>query len=318
MELHTQGGLHYRTRIPKFGRAVAYHYPSCDALLSATGHEVYRLNLDQGRFLNPLSLDAETVQGINCIDISPAHQLLSFGTEGFPGAAAGVVDFWDLRSRTRVGTLRLPWSQLTPPGPSSSTVPREAFRVTSLASRSDGLSLAVGTSTGHTLLYDIRSPRAYAIKDQGYGLPVKCVSWAEGVSNKLAGDGIVISADAKVIKLWDRNTVSEIPLGLEKSHSHTFQPDANFASITPATDVNHVIQIPSSGLLMAANEGIRMTSYYIPALGPAPKWCSFLDNITEEMEEQTARTVYDDFKFLDRQELSACVSNLSAERNTLC
>jgi len=68
---------------------------------------------------------------------------------------------------------------------------------------------------------------------------------------------------------------------------------------------------------MAANEGIRMTSYYIPALGPAPKWCSFLDNITEEMEEQTVRTVYDDFKFVDRQELSACVSNYSPERSML-
>lgn len=54
---------------------------------------------------------------------------------------------------------------------------------------------------------------------------------------------------------------------------------------------------------MLANEGIRMTSYYIPQLGPAPRWCSFLDNITEEMEEQTVRTVYEDYKFVERTEL---------------
>ena len=47
-----------------------------------------------------------------------------------------------------------------------------------------------------------------------------------------------------------------------------------------------------------------MTSYYIPQLGPAPRWCSFLDNITEEMEDQTVRSVYEDFKFVERSELS--------------
>ena len=59
IELHTQGGFHYRTRIPRFGRALAYHFPSCDALCAATGPEVFRLNLDQGRFLNPLRLEGE-------------------------------------------------------------------------------------------------------------------------------------------------------------------------------------------------------------------------------------------------------------------
>jgi ribosome biogenesis protein ENP2 len=55
---------------------------------------------------------------------------------------------------------------------------------------------------------------------------------------------------------------------------------------------------------MMASEGIQMTSYYIPQLGPAPKWCSFLDNITEEMEDQTIRNVYEDFKFVERSEIS--------------
>lgn len=215
VELHTQGGLHYKTRIPKHGRALAYHYPSCDALISASGHEVYRLSLDQGRFLNPLTLDAATVEGVNCIDINPVHQLLSFGTEPVAGSGTGgVVDFWDPRSRSRVGVLRLPWSQLMGPGQSSSDV----HFISSIASRSDGLNLAVGTSTGHTLLYDIRSPRAYAVKDQGYGLPVKSLSWVEGGS-KMAGDGILISADKKVIKLWDRNTVCHFSLRLQAGNT---------------------------------------------------------------------------------------------------
>ena len=56
LELHNQGGMHTRVRLPRFGRALAYHYPSADALVGAVGQEVYRLNLDQGRFLSPYAV----------------------------------------------------------------------------------------------------------------------------------------------------------------------------------------------------------------------------------------------------------------------
>jgi ribosome biogenesis protein ENP2 len=200
IELHTQGGFHYRTRIPRFGRALAYHFPSCDALISAAGNEIFRLNLDQGRFLNPLVLQSEDggdILGVNTIDINPAHQLLAFGIEG-----NGTVQFWDPRSRSSVGLLRLPISRLAPTLPSTET----STSVTSIASRADGLSYAIGTSTGHTLLYDIRSARHFALKDQGYGLPIKNVIWIEGGS-RMTGDGMVLSADKKVIKIWHRDLV---------------------------------------------------------------------------------------------------------------
>ncbi|KAJ1301998.1 hypothetical protein OPQ81_000833 [Rhizoctonia solani] len=264
LELHTQGGFHYRTRIPKFGRTLAYHFPSCDALVAGAGSEVYRLNLAQGRFMAPFSLDSD-VEGVNAIDINPAHQLFAFGIDG-----RGVVDFWDPRAKARLSSLELPAGEES---------------VTALSSRADGLSLAVGTAAGKTLLYDLRSARPFATKDQGYGLPVQSVSWIGG-GHRMAGDGLVISADKKVVKIWDRNS-----------------PGTNFTSITPSTDINHLHHLPSTGMLMLANEGIQMTSYYIPQLGPAPRWCSFLDNITEEMEEQTVRNVYEDYKFVERAEL---------------
>lgn len=291
VEFHNQGGLYYRTRIPRFGRALGYHFPSCDALIAGAGNEVYRLNLAEGRFMTPLALVGESgdVPGVNCIDVNPAHQLYAFGVEG-----NGTVEFWDPRSRSRVGLLKLPLGRLLPAGAAAPALPGledvtggPSVSVTALASRMDGLSYAIGTSTGHTLLYDIRSARPFAIKDQGYGLPVKNVSWIEGGS-RMAGDGLVLSADKKVIKIWDRN-----------------QPSANFTSITPASDINDVHHLPGSGLLMLANEGIQMTSYYIPQLGPAPRWCSFLENLTEEMEDQTTRTAYQDFKFVERSELTS-------------
>ncbi|KAF7796275.1 hypothetical protein EIP86_007450 [Pleurotus ostreatoroseus] len=291
IELHNQGGLYYRTRIPRFGRALAYHFPSCDALIGGAGADVYRLNLDQGRFLNPLTLEGEhgDVAGVNVIDINPAHQLFAFGIDG-----NGTVEFWDPRSRSRVALLKLPTSRLLPTGtlaapalPGVEDAGDSSISVTAIASRADGLSYAVGTSTGHTLLYDIRSARPYATKDQGYGLPVKNVSWIEGGS-RMAGDGLLLSADKKVIKIWDRQS-----------------PSSNFASVTPAYDINDVHHLPGSGLVMVANEGIQMTTYYIPQLGPAPRWCSFLENITEEMEDQTTRNLYQDYKFVEKSELAS-------------
>lgn len=52
-----------------------------------------------------------------------------------------------------------------------------------------------------------------------------------------------------------------------------------------------------------ATEDKKMLTYYIPNLGPAPRWCSFLDSLTEELEEGETAAVYDDYKFLTVDEL---------------
>ena len=46
-----------------------------------------------------------------------------------------------------------------------------------------------------------------------------------------------------------------------------------------------------------------MQTYFIPELGPAPRWCSFLDNLVEEVEETETDTIYDDYKFVTMDEL---------------
>jgi ribosome biogenesis protein ENP2 len=154
--------------------------------------------------MTPLNLQGEDgsndLPGVNTIDINPAHQLLAFGIEG-----DGTVQFWDPRSRSSVGILRLPRSRLLQSGGAGAD-PDSSLSVTAISSRTDGLSYAIGTSTGHTLLYDVRAAKPFAMKDQGYGLPVKNVVWIEG-GNRMAGDGMVLSADKKVIKIWDRNSV---------------------------------------------------------------------------------------------------------------
>ncbi|OZJ04886.1 hypothetical protein BZG36_02508 [Bifiguratus adelaidae] len=270
IEFHAQGGIHYRTRIPKFGRDLAYHFPTCDLLVVGASEEVYRLNLDQGRFLKPLV--TESTAGINTCDINPLHQLFSFGT------SSGTVEFWDPRSRSRVGLL-------TPQVASFDYPIGEGIEITAFKYREDGLNFAVGTSTGHTLLYDLRSSQPTLIKDHQYGFPIKSLHFHEGATDE--GYGKVIAADRKIIKIWDR---------LNGKH---------FTSVEPPTDINDVCPVGNSGLLFTANEGIQMGSYYIPQLGPAPRWASFLENLTEEMEENPQSNVYDDYKFVTRKELAA-------------
>ncbi|KAG2198085.1 WD40-repeat-containing domain protein [Mucor mucedo] len=277
VELHSQGGIHYRTRIPKFGRDLAYHFPSCDLMVSGSGSEVYRLNLDQGRFLNSIQTDSE--EGVNCIEINPAHQLFGMGT------AKGTVELWDPRSKSRVGLL----SQLDVPaqfGRDDNT----ALEVSALKFRDDGLTMGVGTTTGHTLLYDLRSTVPTLVKDHQYGFPIKTIHFhkgSPGANDSETGGDKVIVADCKIVKIWDR-----------ASGKH-------FTSIEPETDINDVTTVDDSGLIFTANEGIQMGSYFIPQLGPAPRWASFLENLTEEMEENPNRDIYDEYKFITRKELTA-------------
>jgi len=39
-------------------------------------------------------------------------------------------------------------------------------------------------------------------------------------------------------------------------------------------------------LFLIANEDQRIGTVFIPALDTAPKWCPFIENITEELEEE--------------------------------
>ena len=98
LEFHSQSGMHYKTRIPRFGRDLAYLRSTCDLLAVGAGNEVFRLNLDQGQFLQPWQT---SLSGINVVEINPVHQLTALGGEG------GVCEFWDPRARKAVSLLEL-------------------------------------------------------------------------------------------------------------------------------------------------------------------------------------------------------------------
>ena len=64
----------------------------------------------------------------------------------------------------------------------------------------NALNLAVGTSSGKILLFDLRSPRPYYVKDHYYDSPIQSVLFHKS-------EGLVLSADKKVVKIWHENDV---------------------------------------------------------------------------------------------------------------
>ena len=99
----------------------------------------------------------------------------------------------------------------------------------------------------------------------------------------------VLSLDARVVKIWDRQTG---------------KPYTSIEAPSGDVPLNDIAIYPGSGLLFFANDQPKMQVHYVPSLGPAPRWAHFLDNITEEIEEEkNGVSVYDDYKFVTRQDL---------------
>ncbi len=307
IEFHTPQGCHYTTRLPRYGRDLKYDRRSAEALVPAVGvnengnGEVFRLNLEVGRYMRGYEIDVGgddlmsagggALQGgidagsVNTAAIAEeSHSLLAFGT------SLGTVELWDPRSRGRVGLLH---------GFSHPDLVDGRQEITVLEFARSGLQLATGSSTGHIHLYDIRSPVPLLKKDQGYGYPIHTLTFLtlSTFNRSQVTEPKILSADKRIIKIWD--TLNGSP----------------WTSVEPAVDINAVAWCKDSGMLLTANEGRQQHSFFIPRLGPAPKWCSFLDNLVEEMAEnpndpnaftsQTAGSVYDNYKFLTTEQLKS-------------
>ena len=262
--------------------------------------EVFRLNLESGQFLRAFEIDvgdesvsngARALQGevgagaVNVAAVAEeSHNLLAFGT------SLGTVEFWDSRSRQRVGLLQ---------NPSSRDFVNGKQEITALEFNRSGLGLAKGSSTGLIHLYDLRSPNPILKKDQGYGYPIQDIIYLSPSSSNHSQvlEPKILSSDKRIIKIWDP------------------QDGSPWTSVEPAVDINSVAWCKDSGMLLTANEGRQQHSFFIPQLGPAPKWCSFLDNLVEEMAEdpndpnafqsQKVGEIYDNYKFLTMQQLEA-------------
>lgn len=267
------------------GRDMTYDWWTCDLLVGASSSELYRLNLDRGQFMAPLETGATAV---NCVRVSPLHGLYGLACD------KSIVEFWDRRDRNRLGAVAIErsvdWVS------SNAQTESEGLDVTAIHFLPDGLHWAAGTSDGRVLLFDLRMQnRSLDVYDHYNGYAIKKIDYHQAT-------GCLVSADQRGIKFWSTQG------SISSQHQQQQQQQRLFTAIDSDVDVHDFCLQAGTGLVLVANEGPPVSAYFIPRLGPAPRWCSFLENLTEEMEEGTANgttsAVYDNFKFVTRAELA--------------
>lgn len=291
IDFHSPFGSHYKTRVPSCGRDLMINRGTSDLFICGQGPQVWRFNLDQGRFLAPLSTRSGSPSGNNVCAISPVNSLLAFGGD------TGLLDIYDPRiiGRNQRPVATLDVAALVPKFGARSL---EVSELTAVRFNDyDGVSLATGTSCGHSLLFDLRSSHPVLTREHGNGLPIRSFRFHDNRKH-------CISADVKSVKVWPKRGGS------------------NSAVVETNADLNHLCVVGASGVMCTALETKHVQSFYIPALGSAPKWCSFLDTFTEELEDgrdvrsasksQTYdggqaedETVYENYKFVTKDELDS-------------
>ncbi|KAL9273138.1 Nucleolar protein 10-like protein [Drosera capensis] len=264
VRLHAKYGSHYSLRIPRMGRDIEYDCWSCDILCAASSPDLYRINLAQGRFLSPISTQSPA---LNVVSRSMLHGLVACGGED------GFVECFDMRTRSSVGRINV-----------AIAVGDDVEEVTAIQfDETGGFQMAVGSSAGKILLYDLRSSSPIKVKDHMYGSPILDIKWHHTLNSEKPK---LITTDKHIVRIWDPES------------------GEGMTSIEPtAGAINDICVFRESGLLLLALDSPQIPSYFIPALGPAPKWCSYLENLTEEMEESPQTVIYDDYKFLNKEEL---------------
>jgi ribosome biogenesis protein ENP2 len=152
------------------------------------------------------------------------------------------------------------------------------------------------------------------------GLPIHTVKFH-------SGSGTILSSDEKLVKIW-RYKSSDGTARVDDSSASNKSVGSVVANVEGTDKLCSFIVAGDesdpfgyrSGMILCATDQPKMESYYIPVVGLAPKWCSFLENITEELEEKDLtregtkdgkESIYENYKFVSRDEVEKLgISNL--------
>lgn len=180
------------------------------------------------------------------------------------GFEDGQLEFYDPRDKRPIAAIEL-----------QNEVTKTTFDKT-------GLKIGIGLSSGDVSVFDIRSSKPLFKYSHRNETPINSLSFHTG-----SADQMLISSDSRVVRIYDSN----------KGQFYT--------SFETKSAINDVTPFPNSGLIFAATDAERVQVMLIPELGPAPRFASFLDNLINdvETEEIEGTPIYDNMKFLTRDEL---------------
>lgn len=267
IEIHAQYGKHFTIRIPKFGRDLIYDKNEAELLSCGTGNEIYRLNLQEGRFMKPLETD---IDGINSIRINSNLNIL--GSVG----SNGKMEIWDVRSHNKIAYLPLEEDLSLLNDSKNLFFGNE--ELTSL--EFNDFYMAIGNKVGTVKMLDLRNNKPlYTIKHP-YKKPIHTLKFHHSSNS-------ICSVDCKMIKFTNYKTGNLV------------------SNVETQNDINDFEIYQGSGMFFTANENPKMEIYFAPELGPVPKWCSFLEKITEELEDtnKAEENLTEDKKFLTLNDL---------------
>ena len=252
IEFHAQYGKHYKTRIPKFPRDMVYNAMNCDLIIASSCSELHRINLEEGRFLNPLQSASDTINTL----VYNKHLNMVMN-----GGSDGLLELWDYRQREKIAGIRFLNS------------------ISCLSINDDApLKYAVGSSNGLVSIFDLRYEKSMIDFQHQYHEPIKSIIFHDSSRN-------ILSADKKILKIFNQDS------------------GKIFTNIEPKEEINSIELVKNSGLIFVATEGVRIGTFFLPALDSAPKWCHYIENVTEELEEEFIDKVYDEFKFVSYEDL---------------
>ena len=331
VSFHANYGAHESIRIPTFGRAMAYEPTTCELLIAAKGHNIFRVNLEEGRFSEPWTYDpassaanTDTAISSSCIAVNPAYPVACVGCDD------GMVRFWDNRTPDALRPMVKLDVQSATKGYGyavSDDMPlrqRNLHEISAVTYDTTGMYMAAGTTGGVVALYDVRSSKPLYIQEHKHGLAINTLRFH-------SGSGMILSADEKLLKVWRYKAQSDATMATRTSKhiaDETSSDDGALGSlcvnIETTGKISHFIVAgdqkdargEQSGVILCATDQPKMESYYVPAIGVAPRWYSFLESITEELVERDLsrdgaagtmangeEAVYENYKFVSRDDL---------------
>ncbi|TBU00695.1 hypothetical protein CWI38_1687p0030 [Hamiltosporidium tvaerminnensis] len=201
IEFHAKYGLHHLVRIPKLGNDLSFNKISAELLICGDSSDIYRFNLEQGRFLKSLISECDN---INSIKTNPVHNLIC--------GVGNKITFFDPRSRNCLKNF----------------VSENVEEYSSISFNNNGINFCVGTEDGNIIVYDLRSKKELFIKKHQNENKIKEI---------LYSDKNIYSLDQKTLNVWNLNQdLVKIETGFVQN---TFIVDDGFVSIGGDTPEIH-------------------------------------------------------------------------------
>ncbi|SCM25049.1 nucleolar protein 10, putative [Plasmodium chabaudi chabaudi] len=337
LEFHNAAGKYYKMRIPKEGRSLMYNKESTNLYITASYEDIYILNLQKGCYESSIKTKNEHNNFI-CKNM----QLPIFCT----GGSDGYLEIWDEREKKSLNFLNV----------------NEYEELTSSCFSDNGLKLAVGTSKGIVKLFDIRHSKPLLIKDHCNDIPIKKIEFLNVDSSKssymgtnewyrntydnynnsgmynsstnLSCNELVASCDENCIKIYSEAQKNILSLQVINFDDGKKRNNKKIKLLNnECVNINSFTFYKNSGLCFIPCDNKKVFIYFIPYIGIAPKWCNFLDNITEELEEKekykkddaydinnnnNTNDGFDDYVFLTNQQIEQLnIAHMKGTKNLI-